>query len=292
MRRNLYKSIVILGLTVVLVLLGFYYLTYLEGITQDISYRVLAYCLVLVVMLAICLSVYLISRMFIIAKQDRLFEIQELHMQQLEEMMNIVKTQRHDFVNHFQTIYGLLQLGEVDEAQYFIRDLYQEIEVTGDVLRLAIPEVSALLLVKMSSAANKNISFGMDIQSNLACINIKPVELVSIIGNLLNNGLEAVEGLEAAERRLSLKIFENPRYYIIQTSNPGFIPDELKARIFTAGFSTRGEQNERGLGLASIKKLVEKNQGRVVLWSDVEKDVRFTICLPKRKGKELKDEHS
>lgn len=288
MKRNLYKSIVILSLAVVLAIMGYYYRSYLEGVTPSISHNLMVYCLVSVIILLISLSVYLISRMFIIAKQDRLFEVQQLHIQQLKEMMNIVKTQRHDFVNHFQTVYGLLQLGEVEETQHFIKDLYQEIVVANDVLRLAIPEVSALLLVKMSSAANKNILFGMDIQSDLSYVNIKPIELVSIIGNLLNNGLDAVEGLEAAKRRLSLKIFENPRYYIIQTSNPGFIPDELKARIFTAGFSTRGEQNERGLGLASIKNLVEKNQGRIVLWSNVDKGVQFTICLPKQKRKELK----
>ncbi len=278
---NSNKIIVILGLAVILIVLGFYYQFYLEGEVPTLDQNFIVYSILLVILAAVLLSLTLTQKLLFIAKQERLFELQQYHIEQLQEMNKIIKTQRHDFVNHLQIVYGLMQLGQVEEAQSFISELYTEVQISGEVLRLAIPELSALLLGKTGVATSRNISFRIEVRSDLSQINVRPFDLVAIMGNLINNALEAVENLPVAERRVQFQVFENTGYFIMQTRNPGFIPRDLRAMIFTPGFSTKSDSTDRGLGLASIKHLTETYNGFVVVSSNLHKGTCFTVGFPK-----------
>jgi len=278
---NANKIIAILGLAVILIVLGFYYQYYLQGEIPAIDQNFIIYSILLLILTAVMLSLTLTQKLLFIAKQEKLFELQQYHIEQLQEMNKIIKTQRHDFVNHLQTVYGLMQLGEVEEAQSFIRELYTEVQISGEVLRLAIPELSALLLVKTGLATSRNISFRIEVRSDLSHLKVRPFDLVLIMGNLINNALEAVENLTAAERNIQLQVFENSRFFIIQTRNPGFIPPNLRNMIFTPGFSTKSDSTDRGLGLASIKHLTETYKGFVVVSSHLHKGTCFTVGFPK-----------
>ena len=197
-------------------------------------------------------------------------------------MTQIIKAQRHDFVNHLQVIYGLVSQGYADQAKQYINTLYKDVQVTSNVLQLAFPELSALLLVKTGVATARNISLEINQKSDLAAINVPPMELVTVVGNLLNNAMEAVESLNPALRIVKLKIYEKSGLYIIQTQNPGYMPPDIKNKLFELGFSTK--TGDRGIGLSSIKYQVEKHNGMVLVSSHPEKGTRFTICYPRRRG--------
>jgi len=278
---NLSKIIIILGLAVIFIVLGFYYQFYLQGSVPSLDQNFIVYSILLVILAAVLLSLTLTQKLLFIAKQERLFELQQYHIEQLQEMNKIIKTQRHDFVNHLQIVYGLMQLGQVEEAQSFISELFTEVQISGEALRLAIPELSALLLVKTGLATSRNISFRIEVRSDLSQINVRPFDLVAIMGNLINNALEAVENLPVAERRVQFQVFENTGYFIMQTRNPGFIPRDLRAMIFTPGFSTKSDSTDRGLGLATIKHLTETYNGFVVVSSNLHKGTCFTVGFPK-----------
>lgn len=278
---NINKIVVILGLAVILIVLGFYYQFYLEGEIPNLGQNFIVYSILLVIMAAVLLSLTLTQKLLFIAKQERTFELQQYHIEQLQEMNKIIKTQRHDFVNHLQTVYGLMQLGEVEEAQSFISELYTEVQISGEILRLAIPELSALLLVKTGVATSRNISFKIEVSSDLSQIDVRPFDLVAIMGNLINNALEAVENIPVADRKVQFQVFENSGYFIMQTRNPSFIPKELRTMIFTPGFSTKSDSTDRGLGLASIKHLAETYNGFVVVSSHLDKGSCFTVGFPK-----------
>lgn len=277
---NLGKTIWLLCLAVVLVVLGFYFQDYLQRghliITQDFIVESMLF----VIFAAVFLSLLLTRKLLFIAKQERVVELQQLHIEHLQEMNRVIKTQRHDFVNHLQTVYGLLRLGEVEQAEAHITELYHDVQVSGEILRLAVPEVTALLMVKMGAATSRGISFKVEVESDLSTLKVRPLDIVAILGNLLNNALEAVEGQEPHHKKVGLKIYENSAYAFFQTHNCGFITEELQARIFEPGFSTKADGQNRGLGLTSIKHLVEQYKGRVKLDSHPEQGTTFTISLP------------
>lgn len=280
-KSGLHSIIILLGLAVVLVVLGFHYQYYLQGRVSALDRAFLVYASLFIIVATVALSLILTSKLLRIAQQNRLMETQRYQNAKLWEINHIIRTQRHDFVNHLQTVYGLIQLGMPDEAEAFIGELYTEVKASGEVSRLARPELSALLMAKTGFAARHDITFKMEVDSDLAGLNIRPFDLVTISGNLINNALEAVEHLPPAQRQVRFAIFENNRYFVIQTHNPGFIPPELRAAIFTPGISTKQGGAHGGLGLASIRNLAEAYGGFAVVSSSTTSGTRFTIGFPK-----------
>lgn len=295
MKKNrLIEVSLILGLGVVLVALESYYRIYTTGYSATSTRDYLSASMFFVAFIAMFFSLLLARNMFIVAKQEQTMELQKLYIQHLQDMMQVIKAQRHDFINHLQVVYGLLRIEENGQAQDYIGELYQDVQVSGEILRLSIPELTALLMVKMGVATGRGISLKIGIESSLAELGVRPLDIAAIVGNLLNNALEAVEDLNAAQRTVELRICENIRYFVVQTRNPGFIPPEIREQIFKSGFSTKSGTIERGVGLASVKHLVEKNKGKIVVSSHAEQGTCFSVCFPKAKsGREGRQhEHS
>ena len=274
------KPLAILSLSVGLVVLGFYFGFHMQP--ESLRLNSISVVLLSVILIAVVLSLTLSWKMLSMARQEKLMEIQQFHISNLQEMTQIIKAQRHDFVNHLQVIYGLVSQGYADQARQYISTLYKDVQVTSNVLQLAVPELSALLLVKAGVAATRNISLEINQQSNLAALHVPSMELVTVVGNLLNNAMEAVEDLTPALRTVTFKIYEKSGLYIFQTQNPGYMPPDVKNKLFELGFSTKA--GDRGTGLASVKYQVEKHNGMILVSSHPEKGTRFTVCYPRRRG--------
>lgn len=263
---------------VILIAFGFYYETNLSQFQHPYA-MFMSNTMYFIIFSVITLSLLLVQKLVFVQKQSRLMQAQRLHIDNLQEMMQVIKGQRHDFINHIQVVYGLLNLNEIDKARNYISKLYKDVQVSGDILHLGIPELSALLLVKTGAATGKGISLRIDIETSLASLGISSLDLVAVVGNLINNALEAVENMEA-DREVTLRIFTESGFYVIQVHNSGSIPADIHVRLFEPGFSTKGS-DERGIGLASVKYLVEKYHGKVVVESDPNRGTCFTVYYPK-----------
>lgn len=143
-----------------------------------------------------------------------------------------------------------------------------------------IPELAALLLVKMGIASLKNISFTIEVESNLKMLRVKAIDLNTVVGNLVDNAFEAVESLASDKKTVALRIFETGKHFVFQTVNPGFIEKELRDKIFEPGFSTK--PGNRGIGLASVKSVVNKNRGKILVSSIKDRGTKFAVMFPKQ----------
>ena len=173
-----------------------------------------------------------------------------------------------------------MKTGKFDKAIEYIADLSHDIQITGAMLSVDIPELSALLLAKTDLARKKEILFKITVESNLKGLEIKPLELIMVVANLLDNAFEAVESLPVDIRSVVLKVAETAEYYSLQINNPGYIPEEIRMRMFEMGYSTK-EGKERGTGLAAVKSVVEKNGGTITLQCSRDQGIIFTVCFPK-----------
>ena len=63
-----------------------------------------------------------------------------------------LRRQRHEYLNEMQVVYGLLELGEAEEALTFLKPVYDETARTGRALKAAHPAVNAMLMNKMNVA--------------------------------------------------------------------------------------------------------------------------------------------
>lgn len=203
----------------------------------------------------------------------------EESMKNLENLNTKLREQKHDLMNHFQVVYGLMELGEYEEAHAYVRPVFKDIRKLNRALKTAQPAVNALLQAKLEAAESQEIDMYLTVGSTLKDIRMKPWDLCRILGNLIDNAVTALSQKEG-EKRLLVMINESVENYIFEISNNGpAIPEENMPHLFKAGFTTKKGEGH-GQGLAIVARLVKEAGGAVTVDSD-EDETLFRVLLPK-----------
>jgi sensor histidine kinase regulating citrate/malate metabolism len=200
-------------------------------------------------------------------------------MSNLEELNTRLRAQRHDYLNHFQVIYGLMEIGEYEEAKGYIDPVFKDIMKVSKALKTAQPAVNALLQAKIEAAEKKGIDLYLEIRSQLKEIPLEPWNLCKVLANIIDNGITALSE-EMHEKCIHLEIGEDMNYYTFLIYNNGpEIPKTQLDNIFRQGFSTKKEE-EHGMGLFIVAKIVREAGGTIMVNSNADK-TSFYIELPK-----------
>jgi two-component system sensor histidine kinase AgrC len=218
-----------------------------------------------------------IREAFAARRLDRESDMLEDALSRVNELNGTLRAQRHDFMNHLQVAFGLIDMGAYDEARAYIEQVYGDIQRVGETLKTAIPAVNALLAAKLSECRSRGIEARLETASAWCDIPIADWELCRVLGNLIDNALDAMR--EQAGARLTVYIGETLRDYtfFVENNGPAIAP-EMMERIFEPGVSTRGEG--RGMGLSIVRKILESYGGRIDVSSD-DYATRFTGSIPK-----------
>lgn len=197
----------------------------------------------------------------------------------LEGLNSKLREQRHDYLNHLQVIYGLMELDEFEEAKKYIEPVYKDIMKVSKALRTAHPAINALLQAKLQTAEKEEINMFLEVKTDLKKINIEPWELCKVVSNIIDNGMKAL-GEKSGERNLYIDIRDELDEYLISIYNNGpLIPDEQLADIFKEGFTTKKEEGH-GMGLFIVRGILEKAGGNVQVRSKEGKTC-FDVYIPK-----------
>ena len=200
----------------------------------------------------------------------------------LERLNAKLRTQRHDYLNHFQVIYGLMELEEYGEAKKYLAPVFKDIMKVSKALKTSQPAVNALLQVKMEAAERARIDFYPEIRSELSALPIEPWSLCKILANLIDNSIYVLSGEEKEEKKIILEISEDAESYRFVVSNNGpTIPAAMQSEIFRMGVSSKKEEGH-GMGLYIVRGIVKEAGGDIALWSD-ETKTTFEIRLPRRR---------
>ncbi|WP_459480484.1 sensor histidine kinase [Clostridium saccharoperbutylacetonicum] len=198
----------------------------------------------------------------------------------LEALNKTLRTQRHDYLNHIQVIYSLMELEEYDEARRYIEPVYKDIIRVSKALKTSKPAVNALLQAKSQVAEKNNIDMELEIKSDLQYLNIEPWEFCRIIGNIIDNAIFSLK--EKPDNKYILVEFsedlENIRINI--SNNGNMIPKDIIDKIYDAGFTTKGNKGD-GMGLAIVKEIVENFSGTISVISTIQR-TSFEVVIPKK----------
>lgn len=226
------------------------------------------------------LSVYLVQEIIHLVRAEQKAETLLI---ESKEMLDVLRTHRHDFKNQLQVIYGAIQLEKLDYALNYIKTIDEELIVGTAITNLKQFELASLIYKKMHYAEHNALKFIASIESDFANLKISPIDLCRIAGNLIDNALFAVEQLSAEDRVVEITTDEDENFYILEVFNKNpVISQEIQCKIFEQGFTTKGIQGS-GLGLHIVKSLTEKYNGEIKLVSDEENGTLFTIKFPKEK---------
>ncbi|GAA5012475.1 hypothetical protein GCM10025734_58020 [Kitasatospora paranensis] len=191
-----------------------------------------------------------------------------------------LRAQDHEHANRMHTLLGLLELGRHDQAAAFIS------EQSGSHAAVAArigeqvqdPHVAALLAGKAAVAAERGIRLAVTGDSHLPDAAVDARALVTVVGNLVDNALDALAGgtVEVRLRPVGTTLLVE-----VADSGPG-VPTELRELIFEEGWTskTAPAHRPRGLGLAMVRRLVERSGGRLAVGDGPLGGARFTVELP------------
>ncbi|HBW33856.1 sensor histidine kinase [Desulfosporosinus sp. BICA1-9] len=192
-----------------------------------------------------------------------------------------LRVQNHESLNKLHTIAGLIQLGKAQVAMDYIYQVTEEQQEVTRFLSSKIkhPSVAGLLLGKYNRGKELKVDVVFDPDSSLLELpeDFDDNTLTIILGNLLENAMEAVVGSELREVHCRIKQEQTELVLSVEDTGVGITP-ENQARIYQWGFSTKGTDN-RGIGLSLVRQTVEMLGGTMELESG-KWGTRFGVKLP------------
>ena len=184
-----------------------------------------------------------------------------------------------------QVVYSLVDMGENAEATKYIETVYGQMHRLSAGMKTDKPAINALLQAKLGDAERRGVRMELDVTSRYAGLPMNDWEMCRVLGNLIDNAMDAMEGM--AGGRLVVELYEDIRSYGFRVVNNGpAIDPEVLPRIFNTGFTTKAAGH--GLGLSIVKELVEDCGGEISVESAPGRTA-FAGTLPKG---EIREEES
>jgi two-component system sensor histidine kinase AgrC len=251
-----------------------YFIRYMENLPPMYFYF---YFIIINIALPV-ITIVVVRQFITLTKREVESKVKLDNLHHVEELLNTMRIQRHDFTHELQVVYGLLEVEEFQEARNYLKKSVSEVAATSELVKTDNLSVTALLYAKTGLAEARKIELQITVETSLQQFPLEARVINVILGNLIDNALDAAEGLTALERRVEVAIRQGLEGFVLEVKNYGVpIPKELVAKIFAPGFSTKGEG--RGMGLYSIQKLVHKYKGTILVNSD-NHGTCFQIVIP------------
>ncbi|ECG8591760.1 two-component system sensor histidine kinase DcuS [Salmonella enterica subsp. salamae] len=210
-------------------------------------------------------------------------EVRQL-MQRLDGMVNYADALRersHEFMNKLHVILGLLHLKSYKQLEaYIIKTANNYQEEIGLLLgKIKSPIIAGFLLSKINRAADSGHNLEISGDSQLPDNNNEDqvTALITALGNLIENALEALGQEPGGELSVSLHYRHGWLHCEVSDDGPGIKPENIDA-IFAKGVSSKGA--DRGVGLALVKQQVEALGGVISVESEPGIFTQFFVQLP------------
>ncbi|CAB4700018.1 MAG: GHKL domain-containing protein [Actinobacteria bacterium] len=195
-----------------------------------------------------------------------------------------LRAQNHEAANRLHTVVSLIEMGRPDEAVDFATEELQVAQLLTDRVVGAVgdPVVAALLLGKTSDAVERGIE--LSITGALPEQSAIPArDLVTVLGNLVDNAFDAVSALPAPQgRRVEVQIEASDVELRIRVADSGPGVDVADAeRILDLGWTTKvtTAQGGRGIGLALVQQVARRHGGRVVVGTSAIGGAELDVTL-------------
>lgn len=189
-----------------------------------------------------------------------------------------LRSQAHEAAKRLHTVVSLVEMGRTDEAvEFATAELAIAQRLTDQVLgAVSEPVLAALLLGKTAEAAERGAELVITGDTELGVVGIAPRDLVTIVGNLIDNAMEAAASLPGTARiTVTAKVDGGEVVIRVADNGPGV---DASGEVFQRGWSTKAPAG-RGLGLALVGQAVRRYSGTISVVNDG--GAVFTVRLPR-----------
>jgi len=211
-------------------------------------------------------------------KKEMELELIKSNMKNTEDLLNLLRAQRHDYLSHIQTIESLVILNEQEELAEYIKGISKEYRITNEMIRLGNPVLTAIINTKKEIAEKKGILFHVKCKNKVLLHGVNSWELSSIVSNLIENAIEEA-ATSKDEKWIKITISYVDNNFIFEIENTGAINEKIKESLFEQGVSSKSDIG-RGYGLFIVKNIVEKYNGQIECSPKGNRTVRFRVIIP------------
>jgi two-component system CitB family sensor kinase len=206
-------------------------------------------------------------------------------LQGVDALTTALRAQQHEFSNRMHTLAGLIELGDHDAAASYALDVSRASGGLAESIRAQIepPEIAAMLLAKTTVAAERGVTLALTDRSRLPSEGLDVSAVLTIVGNLIDNGIDAAAA-GPPPQRVTVHLEGGNAVSIAVFDSGDGIPKEAASRVFDDGFSTKPAEpdRQRGLGLALVHRLVRNAGGTITFDSGgpAGGGTTFRVALP------------
>ncbi|WP_127589318.1 sensor histidine kinase, partial [Paenibacillus koleovorans] len=227
---------------------------------------------------------FLLFKLMIEARNEAIKSTQQFYIDDINRMFTTVRGQRHDFMNHVQIISSMLRMNRVDDAKQYTGELVGETSEINEIMSIGNPALAALVQAKSSVALTHKVRFEYNISGVGSVIfGPKSIDLIKVLGNLLNNAFDESMKLPIDQRVVELAGRVEDEQLIFSVWNRGtYIDEGIRAQLFQPGFSTKAGQHQ-GLGLSIVKERLDFYRGSIEVNSSIEDGTKFVVSIPCKK---------
>lgn len=209
--------------------------------------------------------------------------VRDLH--SVQGLMEAMRALEHEYANRLYVVDGLLELGDVDQARTYVSQISATSRSLGGGLRsrIAPPELAALLLAKITVAAEQDVQIEVTAESRLERPPVDHSGLLTIVGNLLDNAVDALAN-SPRPRTVSVQFDDADGVFIaVRDNGPGIPADKIDAVVID-GYSTKDTRPgmRRGIGLALVRRIVHRAGGTLDVFPGPGGN--FEVWLPAEAG--------
>jgi two-component system CitB family sensor kinase len=181
------------------------------------------------------------------------------------------------------TLLGLLELEMYDDAVEFVGEVVGDHRATAEQVteKIQDPLLAALLVGKATVAAERGVALWISDRTRLPDRLVDPRGLVTVVGNLVDNALDAVAATPHARVEVELRTEGRTVVLRVRDTGPG-IPSHQRDLVFTEGWSTKQPpaHGKRGIGLSLVRRLAERQGGTATVGEAAGGGAEFTVVLP------------
>lgn len=181
---------------------------------------------------------------------------------------------KHDMENSYVVILGLIQKGEKEELEKYLKIKKDKIRNSNMIVYTAHAYLDSLLNMKFAEIENNKVELTYEIGVT-EYPGIEELDLCGILGNLLDNALEATVKIETGLRRININVWGDKKKIMIIVRNTVNTACDTKNGIL---ITSKEDKKSHGLGVKIINELAEKYGGGFS-WSVKENEFQANVLL-------------
>ena len=216
---------------------------------------------VAILFITVCSTVLFLFRRTLYNMIDRRIErfqseLIEKQVREIQNMYRQVRGWRHDYRNHINNMKIQLSEGNYDKLSDYLNELADDLDTVDSVIKTGNVMADAILNSKLNVAEKMNIK--LNVKANVPDkLPMSDVELCSMLGNILDNAVEACGTLPEEERFMRVYIGKlKGQLYLSVQNSAGKVRKSKNTYLST-------KDGEHGYGLFRIDRVAKKYGGYV-----------------------------